>query len=275
MARALIVHPTDLQADSEAAFYHALKLGLVQRSRLSLVHVDPEGAERAPTLDSFPHVRETLTRWGLLPAGAPQSQVSDQLGLLVSKAEMLAKDAETALAASLRRRHATMIVLGTRGLAGLQRLFQGSFSEKLARAAKIPALFIPNATEGFVSSRDGSARLRNVLIPVAADPNPSGAIAEAAELAGLFGGDCQFHLLHVGRPESMSSVPLADRWRQNEIVREGPVIETIGKVAEEIDADLIVMATAGHKSFLDALRGSTTEGVLRTARRPLLAVPAR
>jgi nucleotide-binding universal stress UspA family protein len=34
------------------------------------------------------------------------------------------------------------------------------------------------------------------------------------------------------------------------------------------------MATAGHADVLDALRGSTTERVLRLARCPVLAVPA-
>ncbi|MEI7932093.1 MAG: universal stress protein [Alphaproteobacteria bacterium] len=40
------------------------------------------------------------------------------------------------------------------------------------------------------------------------------------------------------------------------------------------NADLIVMATAGHDSVMDALRGSKTEQVLHRARRPLLTAPA-
>jgi nucleotide-binding universal stress UspA family protein len=44
--------------------------------------------------------------------------------------------------------------------------------------------------------------------------------------------------------------------------------------ATEQPADLIAMATEGHKGFLDVLRGSTTERVLRDARCPVLAVPA-
>ena len=38
--------------------------------------------------------------------------------------------------------------------------------------------------------------------------------------------------------------------------------------------DLIAMATQGHMDFLDALRGSTTERVLRGVHCPVLAVPA-
>ena len=274
MARSLIVHPTDLASNSEAAFYHALKLALAGRSHLTLVHVHGYEAEAAPDPHEFPHVRETLTRWGLLPPGAPQAEVSDRLGVLVTKGEMLAMNPEAGLVKLVRDRGAAMMVLGTRGLAGLQRLVEGSFSEKLSRDAKVPALFVPAGTDGFVGSADGSVRLQNVLIPVAEDPDPSGALAAAAGLADLLGQDSTLHVLHVGRADSMPSVALDAPRRRNDIVRQGPVVETIAKVAEEVDADLVVMATAGHKGFLDALRGSTTEGVLRTARRALLAVPA-
>ena len=39
--------------------------------------------------------------------------------------------------------------------------------------------------------------------------------------------------------------------------------------------DLLVLATQGHQGFLDALRGSTTERVVRGARCPVLAIPER
>ena len=56
-------------------------------------------------------------------------------------------------------------------------------------------------------------------------------------------------------------------------IRHGDVIEAIVDAAAEWQADLIGMPTAGHNGFLDALRGSTTERVLRQAPCPLLAVP--
>jgi nucleotide-binding universal stress UspA family protein len=56
--------------------------------------------------------------------------------------------------------------------------------------------------------------------------------------------------------------------------RPGSVVDEILAAAAESQANLIVMATAGHQGFLDALRGSTTERVLRHAPCPVLAVPA-
>ena len=57
-------------------------------------------------------------------------------------------------------------------------------------------------------------------------------------------------------------------------VHTGDVISTILKIAAEQKVNLIAMPTAGHHGFLDALRGSTTERVVRHAPCPVLAVPA-
>jgi nucleotide-binding universal stress UspA family protein len=274
MTPTLIVHPTDLSEVSEGAYHHALKLALAARCRLARVHVHGYDAQETPDLDTFPQVRETLERWGLLPDGAPRSDVAEKLGLRVTKGEVLAMNPEQGLAKLLQKENAAMIVLGTRGLTGLQRLSDRSFSEHLARAAKIPTLFIPSGAEGFVDGADGSVHLKNILLPVTDDPDPTAAIVLARLVRGLLKEDSQLHVLHVGSAETMPAIGALHGLGAKEIIRQGHVEDTIVRVAEEIDADLIVMATAGHKGILDALRGSSTEAVLRKWRRPLLAVPA-
>jgi nucleotide-binding universal stress UspA family protein len=74
----------------------------------------------------------------------------------------------------------------------------------------------------------------------------------------------------------MPSVDFPDLpgWTWEMEVRSGDVIQTILDTAESIDADLIVMATDGRNGFLDGLRGSHSERVLRHASAPLLTVPA-
>jgi nucleotide-binding universal stress UspA family protein len=73
-------------------------------------------------------------------------------------------------------------------------------------------------------------------------------------------------LLHVGpkAPHVKGHAPVT--------IRYGNVVQTIIDAAVEYDVDLICMPTAGHHGVLDALRGSTTERVLRNASRPLLAI---
>ncbi len=67
---------------------------------------------------------------------------------------------------------------------------------------------------------------------------------------------------------------LATRLRDTDIEAEGrarigDVVPTIGSVADEIDADLIVIATHGRVGAARAVLGSTADAVVRTARRPV------
>ncbi|KAB2833514.1 MAG: universal stress protein, partial [Candidatus Dadabacteria bacterium] len=110
------------------------------------------------------------------------------------------------------------------------------------------------------------------------DPDPLLGIYAAARLAQVLGSEgCVFTLLYVGEPDDMPAVrhPEHASWTWNSMTRSGSVVETILDVADEISADLIVMGTQGSQGFLDALRGSTTEQVLRRSLSPLLAVPER
>ena len=52
------------------------------------------------------------------------------------------------------------------------------------------------------------------------------------------------------------------------------MVDEIIAVANEISADLIVMATHGSNGFLDVLRGSVTKQVLQSAPCPVLAIAA-
>lgn len=54
---------------------------------------------------------------------------------------------------------------------------------------------------------------------------------------------------------------------------EGPVVETILRVADERNVDLIAMPTARHYGLTDAFRGSTTSRVIAQSRCPVLTLP--
>ena len=73
--------------------------------------------------------------------------------------------------------------------------------------------------------------------------------------------------------------PIYPSWQRKgtwtHTVRSGDIVEEILQVAQEEQPNLIVMPTQGHNGFLDALRGSTTERVIREAHCPILAVPTQ
>jgi nucleotide-binding universal stress UspA family protein len=146
-------------------------------------------------------------------------------------------------------------------------------------------LFIPQGSEGFVSLESGSVSLRNILIPVDHSPDPQIAVDGAMALAHALAQspaqsqECRsmtFTLLHVGEEDRFPKVVISEReiWRWKTVCKKGNVERQILQAADECRADLIVMATRGHHGFLDALRGSTTERIVRNSKCPVLALPA-
>jgi hypothetical protein len=132
--------------------------------------------------------------------------------------------------------------------------------------------------KGFVSLEDGGVSLKNILIPVAQVPNPQPAIQAAIRMAQQL--NCptgRFTLLHVGDGSFMPELdcPELPGWEWTKLSQDGDIIEVILQTARATGADLIAMSTEGHNGFLDALRGSHSEQVLRRCTCPLLAIPAQ
>ena len=270
-----VLHPTDLSDASARAFAHALAIALLRETKLTILNVGTRAQGDSPWTD-FPGVRETLVAWGLLEPGSSRSAVYDELKIRVKKVAIGSRDPLTAILDFQRETPSDLIVLATHGRDGLPRWILGSVSEPLARKSQTMTLFVPAGGRGFVSPRDGSFSLRNILIPVDHDPRPDAAIQFATRSAEAIGRDpVAITVLHVGESRSPEvELPEGSAWSWSRVQREGDAVERIVETAAEVSADLIIMVTAGHRGILDALRGSTTERVLRSAPCPLLAVPA-
>lgn len=269
-----ILHPTDLSEASHTAFLHALKIALAVKGKLTLLHVKREGDQ--VHMRDLPGVRDTLHRWGLLPEQAPSEAVA-ALGLAVRK--LIAKDTDPVAAclAMLNEHPADLIVLATSQHQGRMRWLGREVSGPLTREAGIPALLVPQQTRGFVDEATGELTLRRVLVPVASEPRPTQALVTSSTLLASLGFHGTSTLLHVGDRSSMPSLePSAGngmQWERRAV--QGDVVPTILAEAAAMPCDLIVMPTEGQHGFLDALRGSTTERVLREAACPVLALPVR
>ena len=271
-----VLHPTDFTTSSERAFAHALKIALAGKTRLDLLHVE---ARETDQLDwtAFPAVRQTLAGWGLLEGDSPPEAVAERLGVRLRKVQVHDRDAVRAILKFLETHPSDLIVLATHGREGLPRWLHGSIAEPLARQAVTSTLFIPHGGPGFVAPDTGTVQLRRILIPIDHAPRPDAAVQCVWELSRLLGVEVPaVRLLYVGADDDMPAVrlPPALAGQAERIVRSGDVVDAVLDDARELEADLIAMATAGHQGFLDALRGSTTERVLRQAPCPVLAVPA-
>ena len=268
-----IFHPSDFSAASEVAFVHALKIALAARTKLTMLHVDPS---RSAEWQDFPGVRETLERWGLIPKGSPKTEVG-KLGIKVAKVLRLSKNPVKACLVFLDENPADLIVLAVHQDEGRMHWLRKSVGKPIARRAGQMTLFTPHGVEGFVSRKDGSISLRNILIPVTIKPRPQPSVEATARLIrNLRLPAGAVTLLHVGSAAEMPSVqlPKDTDWTWKRVAKAGEPTDTILRTATELPADLIVMTTDGPDGFLDALRGTTSEGVLRKARCPVANLPA-
>lgn len=114
-------------------------------------------------------------------------------------------------------------------------------------------------------------------MPIDQTPDPQYAIHVMTGLAQSLGCvSLVTTLLHVGSEEEIPGVDLDPHpgWVWETTNRKGKVVQTILDYEGELVADLIVMPTQGQQGFLDALRGSTTERIVREAKCPVLSIPA-
>jgi nucleotide-binding universal stress UspA family protein len=132
-----------------------------------------------------------------------------------------------------------------------------------------------------------------ILCPIAFDQNSSAAIKFAYELADA--RMSVIYLLYVLSPPTVDTAVLephpiltegiAERELQklaNQhlpsnfayqiVLRKGDPASLIGTVAEELQADLIVMPTHGRQGIMHMIIGSVAERVIREAKTPVLTL---
>jgi len=189
--------------------------------------------------------------------------------------------------------HADLLILGTHGRTGAQKMILGSVAEEVFRRSIVPVLTVgPRAREGM----HGAARFHRVLHATDFSPEARAAAPYAVSLAQ----ENQAHLvlLHVmdGRRshnsppgagmsiavamhELLELVPSdAELWcRPEPVVQYGQVAERILEESKGRHADLIVLGVrgaAGHLRAATHFRRSVAYQVVANARCPVLTVRA-
>ncbi len=269
---ATIVHPTDFTASGASAFAHALKIALVTKSQLCLLNVRSEN-EPAPGKSGLRHVRDVLVNWKLLGGDAQPDAVEKALGLRVSSVSVPAKNARVGILDFLDSRPCDLVVLATHPQKRMTQWFDVSAQQGVLLKARVVSLFLRDGAKGFVDARTGMLSLQTVLIPVDDSLACGPAVRRVQARVKQISPWARVQLLHVGERAPDLVDEQGQPLRLPLLVRQGPVIDTILKVAAELKADLIAMPTAGRHGLLDAVRGSTTARILDDARWPLVAAP--
>ncbi len=271
-----ILHPTDFSSESEKAFAHALAIALLRQAEFTILNVGNNQSDTSQW-KKFPPVRKTLERWSLLEKGSPREAVFEQLGVKIRKSVKSGITATSAILNYLESDPVDLVVLATEGREGLPRWLSRSKAEAIAHSSYVITLFVPSEGKSFIHLEDGDISLKCILVPIDRQPSPNAAIVYATRAAQALGvGDTvEIILLHVGEDDAILDLDLPENsaWKFRKEVRSGDPVEEIISAANQFSADAIFMATAGHEGILDAMRGSTTEQIVRKAPCPLAAIP--
>lgn len=268
----VIVVGTDFSEAAGIAVDTAARLARARGARLILVHAT--GADD-PSLTSALHGTVEHRREAAVAASRARlgeaAEVLGRGGLDVEIAAPLGH-ADDALRSIGDRAEADLVVVGTRGLGGLDRLLAGTIAERVARGASRPVLVArgrPVAEGGF----------RRVL--VATDFTRSGEPALPLGAALVADDeDARLELLHVLPPPFDESERRASRAQARDLAgklaaRHRAPIEASthlveGEAAEEIctraratESDLVVVGSHGRRGVRRLLLGSVAEEVMQ------------
>jgi nucleotide-binding universal stress UspA family protein len=191
-----------------------------------------------------------------------------------------------------------LIVMGTHGRSGFQHVMLGSVAEKVLHKARYPVLTVSRKAPDAVPR--GPVPFTRILCGIDFSECSRAALRHAIALASDAGArvDALSVVELIPMYETMSVVPLyypgllgdlkADIWKRlNSVVadatRDIPVepVVTVGsphreiiRVAEERNADLVVLGAYSHAALEHLVFGSTTNHVVRQARCPVLTIRA-
>jgi nucleotide-binding universal stress UspA family protein len=227
------------------------------------------------------------------------AQVENELGELVRKQgmeplhpELVVKEgpvAQTILDFAGAHR-AELIVMGTHGRGGMDRLMLGSVTEKVLRKSCVPVLAVRKPAHDFVGhgQDEEPVALKKILYCTDFSTTAEKALGQALSLAMEY--DAELTLLHVlehvatgealqertaaAMRELEKPLPAdARNWcKVRKLVRAGRPYQEIIQLALEDQTDLVVLGVHGRNAVNLAIFGSTTHRVLQLGPCPVLTV---
>lgn len=280
-----LLFATDFSPASQAALPYAAAIARRYGARLSLVHV-VRPQVWAPAPPEWVPIESDVPRQAALAEMAKLEQ-SPLLAGIAHQASVEEGAVWENLARLIREQDTDLLVIGTHGRRGLQKLLMGSVAEELFRLASCPVL-----TVGPVVPPPGerAAEFRRILYATDFSSESQSALPYALSLAQE--NQALLTLLHVVETSSAGYVADSERvlaslkqrlqellpreaalWCQPEFALEsGTPGDGILKVAEEQHADLIVLGVRPIRRLAAHLPIATAHAVVCHAACPVLTV---
>ena len=293
-----ILATTDMSDSSRPALAYASAFASGYGANLSLLHV-------VPTFDAIQMPPGTLGDAVQMVYPSSRDEVIatmqrhvESAGLRAASLYLMAEDGDPVdtIVDQAISIPADLIVMGTHGRSGLNRLLYGSVTEHVLHRAPCPVLTVPSHT----AAPPPGARFARILCAMDFSPAAMQGLGFALELGRRSRGvvivqhavelpdeeprvhahfnvaEYRIYLLDDARArlnELLASEDRADVDVQP-VVSAGRAYREILKEAEARAADLIVMGAHGRGGIGHALTGSATNQVMRAAACPVLTVRA-
>lgn len=288
-----ILVPTDLSDGATVALQHAAYLADWHDAELHLINVAARHMhDFEAMLEGFPMDEDAL-RAALQPDDANAHTLPSVEDLDITQHRVEHVSAPVAITNYTDEHDIDLVVMGTHGRRGANRLLMGSVAEDVVRAAPAPVLTV---REGSVVP-PGQA-VRRLLVPIDFSDPSRLALDHAKELALMYGAE--IHLLHVVEeialpgaygmepisfavPDIIQSTEAAlGEMAEEEIGYEhvqvkslaGYPATTILDYIDEHSMDLVAISTHGRTGLDRLLLGSVAEKVVRRAACPVFTVKA-
>jgi nucleotide-binding universal stress UspA family protein len=185
-----------------------------------------------------------------------------------------------ALIEHARASEADLIVMSCESMGLFDRIFHRSFAEKLARSSSCPVIVI-------AGDIDVSPKLRKILVATDYSECSRHAAFAARNIVGEE-GVMTFHHVIPWSVLERSGVSLEteeaklEKWvrelhfmdvETGSCVSAGSPDSEIARVADETEADIVVVGSRPHEDWSEKLFGTVTDRLIEICKRPVLAVP--